>query len=198
MDGMRQSAANIGVLGIIWLMLISVGFFTLMKYEYTPGAPAQASFRWPKDSNMQLMKPASTLVMFVHPHCPCTRASIVELSRIMTRHKDKLSAYVVVLSPKVLPAGWEKTDIWCSAEGISGVTVLKDTDGQESRIFGSRTSGQTMVYNAQGELIHSGGITAARGQIGDNSAAQVLVASVERQPATPARTMVFGCSLLGR
>ncbi len=195
---MKQSAANIGVLGLVWLALISVGFLALMKYEYTPGTPATDSFSWPKDSNMQLMKSASTLVMFVHPHCPCTRASIVELSKIMTRHKDKLSAYVVILSPKTLPAGWEKTDIWLSAEGIPGVTVLKDTDGQEAKLFGSRTSGQTMVYNAQGELIHSGGITAARGQIGDNSAAQVLVASLERQRLRPAKTMVFGCSLLGR
>ncbi len=192
---MRESAANIGVLGLIWLALISAGFFALMKYEYTPGLSAVDSFSWPKDSNMRLMKPGSTLVMFVHPHCPCTRASIVELSKIMTRQKDKLAAYVVILSPKTLPAGWEKTDIWRSAEGISGVTVLKDTDGQEAKIFGSRTSGQTMVYNSEGELIHSGGITAARGQMGDNSAAQALIASVERQAVRPAKTMVFGCSL---
>lgn len=185
------------VLGLIWLALVGAGFFAVTKYEYTAGDAASDAFLWPKNSNMQLMKPA-TLVMFVHPHCPCTRASIAELMKIMTRHGDKVSGYVVFLSPSSFPAGWEKTDIWHSAKAIPGLRLIKDVNGQEARRFGSRTSGQTMVYNADGELVYSGGLTAARGQIGDNQAARALISSLNRHTAGPSKALVFGCSLLNR
>jgi len=193
---MRQIPVSILIGGLIWLGLVSGGFFALMRYEHTPGAKVLDAANWPGNSYLELKKSGATLVMFVHPRCPCSRASIAELQKIMTRNKDRVAAYALFLSPGSFPAGWEKTDIWQSARRIAGLTVIKDIDGNEAKKFGPQTSGHTMVYKSNGELIYSGGITAARGQMGDNMGAKALVMSLDNGSKTTTRSNVFGCSLV--
>jgi hypothetical protein len=49
--------------------------------------------------------------MFVHPRCPCTRASLGELSRIVARHPSDVDVHVVAIRPDGFPAGWEQGDL---------------------------------------------------------------------------------------
>jgi hypothetical protein len=57
----------------------------LWNYESTPGVAAATPGRWPADSRIKPDADRATLVMLAHPHCPCTRASIGELARLMTQ-----------------------------------------------------------------------------------------------------------------
>jgi hypothetical protein len=75
------------------------------------------------------------------------------------------------------------------------VTVVRDDDGRHAKQFGAATSGQTLLYDQDGALVFSGGITGARAHAGDNLGRQSLVALLNRQPAARTGTSVFGCPL---
>ena len=94
-----------------------------------------------------------------------------------------------------MPEGWEKSDLWNAAVALPDTTVVRDDDGREAERFGAVTSGQTLLYDAQGTLLFSGGITGARGHAGDNAGRASLVALLNRVPGAHSATDVFGCSL---
>jgi hypothetical protein len=99
------------------------------------------------------------------------------------------------MTPTSFAEGWENTDLWGTAAGIPGVTVVRDDDGREARRFGAETSGQTLLYDERGVLVFSGGITGARAHAGNNVGRQSLVALLNHEPAARSGTNVFGCSL---
>src|SRR5437899_593823 len=57
---------------ISWLLVISLGLWTLRDYENSPGTAA-APHQWPADSKIQPARDHLTLIILAHPHCPCTR-----------------------------------------------------------------------------------------------------------------------------
>jgi hypothetical protein len=138
------------------------------------------------------------LVMAIHPHCPCSRASIGELAILMAQSHRRLAAFVIFVAPPGLGESWTKSDLWSSAGLIPGVSRIIDRGGEAS-LFGAATSGQTMVYDRRGRLLFSGGITAARGHFGDNAGVSAIVALIET-PASArlAETAVYGCPLFAR
>ena len=185
----------------LWLFMISTGIGFLWNYESTPGVAAAAPDRWPADSRIKLAADRATLIMLAHPHCPCTRASIGELARLMTQAQGRVTAYVLFVKPPNFSTEWEKTDLWASAAAIPGVQVLGDDEGIEAGRFNAATSGQTMLYDPAGKLLFSGGITSARGHAGDNagrSAVVSLLTTDETDEAEQKETPVFGCPLFAR
>src|SRR5262245_43002504 len=156
------------VTGIVWACLISVGIFYLWQYENTPGVSREISSQWPSDTHIRRINSRPTLVMFAHPQCPCTRASIGELAKIMTRYQARLAAYVVFVQPPDFPDDLENGDIRQSAQAIPGVAVLLDKNNLEAKRFHATTSGHTFLFDPQGQLLFSGGITISRGHAGDN------------------------------
>jgi hypothetical protein len=58
------------------------------------------------------------------------------------------------------------------------------------------TSGQAFLYDAWGHLLFSGGITAARGHIGDNMGRRSVASLVSGKPSALTSTPVFGCPLI--
>jgi hypothetical protein len=180
---------------ILWLLAVGLGLSVLWGYENTPGVSADAPRRWPSDSSIELARDRDTLVMLVHPHCPCTRATIGELAALMAHTEGRLKAYVLFLKPAGLADGWEKTDLLQSAESIPGVTTIVDEDGREAERFHSATSGQTMLYDAEGRLLFTGGITGSRGHSGDNAGRSAVESLVRTGTAERAESFVFGCPL---
>jgi len=193
---MKRSAIVVAILIPLWVITIGVGIFVLMKYEFTPGIGGMPGAHWPSNTQIPLSIDRPTLVMFVHPQCPCTRASIIELGKLITNYKNRLKAYVLLFSPKSVPSGWDRTALRNSAQSIPGVIVLSDIDGIEASRFHSVTSGQTMIYNPHGQLLFSGGITAARGQEGDNPSLNSAKLALDIQSSKTRKTLVFGCSLI--
>jgi hypothetical protein len=192
---MKQGVVATVALGFMWLVATASGMSLIWDYEYSPGAPATAPDRWPTESRLARSPGRATLVMMAHPHCPCTRASVHELARVMARVKDRLTAHVVVVRPPDAPDGWEQTDLWRSAAEIPGVHVARDDDGVEMGRFGAMTSGQVVLYDASGRLLFAGGITASRGHEGDNAGRNAIVALLTGLDAVPRETPVFGCAL---
>ena len=75
------------------------------------------------------------------------------------------------------------------------VAVRVDPEGVEARRFGSQTSGQIMLYDADGQLLFSGGITAARGHSGDNAGRNAILSLLTSGSSEQRGTPVFGCPL---
>lgn len=180
-----------------WALMIGVGLGFLWSYENTPGPTAAPPSRWPSDSRIQLATDRATLIMLTHPHCPCTRASISELARLMAQAQGRVTAYALFLKPVDSSEDWEKTDLWQSAASIPGVTVVVDDDGVEAQRFHAATSGQTVLYDAEGHLLFSGGITGSRGHSGDNAGRSAIVSLLNIGEAERAETAAFGCPLFG-
>lgn len=186
------------IFGLIWVIVIGAGMRTLMSYESAPGTVGVVRPSWPKASKISPPNERAVLVMLAHPRCPCTDASMEELAKIMAHLQGKVRAYVLFLKPKGSSAAWEDTALRRSAAKISGVTVLSDVDGVEARNFGAETSGHTLLYDRNGSLLFSGGITQSRGHSGDNSGESAIISLVNNQRASRAKTFVFGCSLVDR
>jgi hypothetical protein len=178
-----------------WLSAVGAGLCLLWTYENTPSSAATATDHWPEESKIQPTAGLATLVMFAHPKCPCTRASIGELALIMARCRGKLKAHVLFLKPDDTENGWNKTDLWESAAAIPDVTAETDEGGEEARRFHSLTSGQALLYDANGRLLFSGGITGSRGHSGDNDGRSAIISFLRDGQAEQSVTSVFGCSL---
>ena len=179
----------------MWLACAVAGLWVLWSYENTPGDAASSARRWPTDATLARSTDRPTLVLLAHPQCTCTRASLAELAEVLGRTRNPPKTYVLFLKPSQFFTGWEQTDLWRIASSLPNVTVLRDDDGVEAGRFGAVTSGQTLLYDAGGELIFSGGITGARGHAGDNAGRRALIALLDRKELLRRATAVFGCSL---
>lgn len=177
-----------------WALAIGLGLALLWRYENASGASAAPPAQWPLKSSIPLAADRATLVMLAHPHCPCSRASIGELARLMAQAQDRVTAYVLFVKPKGSSDDWENTDLWQSAERIPGLTVVVD-DGAEAARFNAATSGQVVLYDAEGRLLFSGGITGSRGHSGDNAGRAAVVSLLNSGEAERAESSVFGCPL---
>lgn len=194
---LRKGRFILAVACVAWAAMTIGGLGVLWSYANQPGPATSPPSRWPSHSLIQPANDRATLVMSAHPHCPCTRASIGELALLMAQAKGRVTAYVLFVKPANSSTDWEKTDLWQSAASIPDVKVIVDDDGVESHRFHSLTSGQTALYDVDGNLIFSGGITASRGHSGDNAGRSAIVSLLNDGKAERTVTSVFGCPLYG-
>jgi len=193
--GQGTSAAGAAAVAI-WMTATVLGMWFVAKYEATPGGSGAAPAKFPGESKADGNLPR--LMMFAHPQCPCTRASLAEFAELLARHPGSCRAEVVVFRPEQVENDWERTSLWSQAEQIPGVAVRSDDDGALSRRFGAETSGHVVLYDAGGRLLFSGGITRARGHQGESTARRALSALLTGSAADGAQSApVFGCPLQG-
>lgn len=194
----KKNSLILTAAGGLWLLMVGAGVGTLWDYKSTAGVAVAAPGRWPAASRIKPAAGRATLVMSAHPHCPCTRASVGELARLMTQAQGRVTAYVLFVRPPGFPEGWEQTDLWASAAAIPGVTPLRDDGGVEAGLFHAATSSQTALYDTAGNLLFSGGITGARGHAGDNAGRAAVVSLLTAGEADRRDAPVFGCPLFDR
>jgi hypothetical protein len=195
MNNIRRHLGQVLLLSV-WVLLLGGGFWTLFVYSNTPGESAQAPQQYPADTRLDRDPNLPTLLIFGHPQCPCSKASVGELERLMPHLKGKVRTYVVFVKPKSQTENWAKEDLWKKAQSIPDVRTVLDEGGVEAGRFGAKTSGQTFLYDKIGNLVFRGGITASRGHMGDNLGRDSILAFIETGKTTIATTSVFGCSLV--
>ena len=191
---MRRPAA-IWALAALWCLVVATGMGWLWKYAATPGQATDPPPQWPSSSAVPRTAGKATLVMLVHPLCSCSAASLGELELLMARVHDRTTAHVLFVRPHAAPDGWDATSLWQRAARIPGVTVSWDDAAAEAHAFGAMTSGHTVVYDAMGRLLFHGGITGARGHMGDNLGRARIAALLTRGDADRHDSSVYGCSL---
>jgi hypothetical protein len=187
--------APITALIALWTVGLGVGGGVLFAYKYSPGEAASVGRTFPGDSALRLDPALPTLILFAHPKCTCTRASLTELAALLELLHDQLAARVVFMQPGDTDGDWAETDTWRQANRLAGVTVSIDRDGREAQRFAARTSGQTLLYAPDGAQLFAGGITGSRGHVGDNAGRQRLTALVLKREVDRHTAPVFGCAL---
>lgn len=180
--------------GCGWFGAVGASLGALASYTYTPGAPAaEAPERWPEASALPRDPERATLLLFAHPGCPCSRASLTELAALLREVGPAVQATVVFMH--VAAGALEKaSSLRIQAAEIPGVRVFDDAQGTEARRFDARTSGQTLLYDRSGARLFAGGLTMARGHVGKSIGhAQIIALLAGAQTSGTAK--VFGCSL---
>lgn len=182
-----------GAVGISWRMILDYG----LKGEQV--RPEATSLQWPSDTSLAIAPSRPTVLFFVHPKCPCTRASLAELERLwvlrdaVANHSPQL--IVVVTVPPGASSDWLTTRTVERASNLSGATLAIDPEGREAQRFGASTSGTVMWFDAAGECRYAGGLTASRGHEGDNlgraSLERLLCGATKPVGSIPA----LGCKL---
>jgi hypothetical protein len=178
-----------------WVGLVGVGFRALILHESTAGAQSLAPQRWPDALDTARDSSRATLVIVLHASCPCSRATVAELGRLMARvTPDRLTARVLFVVPTGMHEDPRDSALWSQVAIIPGVSASVDPGGRAARQFGALTSGQAILFDAAGKRIFQGGITASRAHEGDNQGRAAIEALVANEPA-PGRTDVYGCAL---
>lgn len=192
---MKQYLLFGGAFGL-WAVAVLFGFTVLTSYEFGAGAPARAPQIWPADASITPAPAQGTLLVFAHPRCPCTRATMRELEQLLRRASRTVATTVLFVQPEGYDAAWvQEAALWRLAERIPGVTPQLDVQAAEARRFGAITSGQVLFYDTTRALQFSGGITASRGHEGDNIGRRAVIDLIGgRSPKHPFPP-VFGCAL---
>jgi hypothetical protein len=180
----------------LWLFAIGTGIVFILNYENASGAAGSTPEHWVSGTSIPLDPKHDTLIMFAHPRCPCTVASVDELNRLLARCDGNISTHVFFFRPKGSPEDWTHTHLRQNVAAIPGVTVQDDVDDVLAQKFGAETSGYVLLYNPQGELLFRGGITGSRGHEGDNAGESSIALLVAGQNASVTQTPVYGCSLV--
>lgn len=180
-----------------WAALVLIGFGYLHTYGARAGELADGPQTW-RDGTLEGVAGRPRVLLFAHPRCSCTRASIAELTHVVEAHA--LRATVVFWQPERADAEWRSSPTIDMVQQHPLLDAAWDPGGKVCRSFDAATSGQCLVYDANGRLRFSGGITAGRGHEGANEGRQTVdrLLSESGDPPTGVHTFpVFGCRLEG-
>jgi hypothetical protein len=176
-----------------------------VAYGTTTAQPAASAFANPAPvvNGITTLSEQPTLYLFMHPRCPCTRATIAQLQRVLTAsglEKTKLPEVVVVAtipsSAAENDSDWLESDTLRLASELPNATVQYDAGGVKARSFGAQASGSVALYAADGRMLFAGGVTISRGHEGDCLGAEQLLQQI-RNPneQVPVTAPALGCRL---
>jgi hypothetical protein len=167
----------------------------LWDYQQTPGEPAADPRVWPASSKLTPPVDRALLLQFIHPRCPCSKATLTELKGLLARINNAPEVHLLFIQPRDVEEDWARSSNWELAHEIPDAQISIDRDGEEARRFGVQTSGQTLIYGSNGALLFSGGLTLARGEIGESPGGIRAQAVLEGADPDSRQSAVFGCGL---
>lgn len=182
------------IMAAVWGIALAAGFGCLVRYSQQEGDRGVPPLTWPESHNLSAPVDRAKLLLFAHPHCPCTRASIRQLERVLTASRQKLDFDVILIGNSSVAADWRETPIAIAASALDRANVRFD-GGELARVFHVRTSGHILLYDSRGVLKFSGGVNSFRGHEGDSQGAGSLVALLRNTSEDLATSPVFGCPL---
>ncbi|MBI1861862.1 MAG: RedB protein [Deltaproteobacteria bacterium] len=179
---------------VVWIAGMAVGQIWLRKYALTAGPTERAAASWPKHSQLERAE-GFTAILFLHPKCPCSQASLLELDKFMTHAPRSTKAYAVFARPSAWAEKDVKGSLWKQATAFPRVVPVIDEKKREAAQFGALTSGHFFLYRPDGVLAFQGGITGSRGDVSDNPGLSSALALVNHGRVELRETRVFGCAL---
>lgn len=179
---------------VVWIGLIALGAKILLNYDFKSGPQSSSIKHFPKKSKLKLDPKLETILIFVHPNCPCSSASLEELNRLITNSQGKLKTIIIFIKPDGSDDKWLDTALWNKAKSMKVETYI-DQGNREAKIFQTKTSGEVFLFNPKGDLLFHGGITASRGHEGDNQGEESIDHYLKDERLTVTKSPVFGCQL---
>jgi len=193
----RPSRSTI-VVAAIWFLLVAIGAVAMTARSTAPGQgdPARSvPTTWPEESLIPRSNSTTSVMLFVHPHCVCTRATLAELERALSFGAATIDVRVLFLRPAGVPNDWHLGTLWDTVSSNPNTVPIVDDGGDEARRFGITTSGHLLAYDIDGRLLFHGGITPSRGHHGGSYGRSSLIALINGKPIERPTTPVHGCPL---
>lgn len=191
-----QWSASVILIG--WVVAISVVWWNMTAYSFQIDGEASPLDAWPDESQLSMAEDRPTVLLFLHPRCPCSVASLTELERAIAETPADRQPRLLVLAtvPAQHDAPWTESNNIRHSQQLPNVKVVIDVGGRESHKFGVASSGHVMAFAPTGELLFSGGVTQSRGHEGNNVGRASLVRALAKNEAqTALQIPVFGCRL---
>ncbi|RKH12253.1 RedB protein [Corallococcus sp. CA053C] len=179
----------------LWVVASALGSGWVWSHANAAGAGATPPSRLPAALAPLRGPGVWSLLVFLHPQCACSRATLAELAKLTEHAGARLATRVFVWAPREAPPGFVQSELWTRARDLPGVEVVLDVDGQAAREVGARTSGQVVLFAPDGVERFSGGITPARGHEGDSTGSLAIRALVDAEAPRASASPVFGCAL---
>ena len=182
----EKNHSRISILMLIWLVLCVTGFVALAAYSTDAGEQA------PAPNKIEVAKPK--LMMFIHPKCTCTRASVVELHKLVDGVDTDVDIIAYFVEYNSLENTLEESEHWKKLARHDEIIRKRDPEGTKASKYGALTSGHCVLYDANGKLIYQGGITPSRGHEGKSPGQAKILNHLNRTGNTEySREAVFGC-----
>jgi hypothetical protein len=189
------------ILGIAaWLGVIGTGLGLLADYATKPGMVGQVANTWPDNQSVSLSDDSHTIVLAVHPRCPCTRSTIDELEAVLANTQATPKVLALIFEP--LPGetadpeeDFARTSITKRLRRLPNIECIPDPGSETAQRFGAMTSGHTLVYAPDGSLSFSGGLTPTRAHTGPNTGSFALKDILNGNQPIAKQAPVFGCPL---
>lgn len=196
MSRRHMQTVVISLAAAAWVVGVVAGAGALWRHQSTPGPVAAPPASWPDEvDGLSAPTGAPALLLFAHPRCPCTRASIEETARILAGAGGGVDVRFVFRVPERADASWTDGDSWRRASAIPGAATISDPGGVLHAVFGVTTSGHALLYDAGGSLLFSGGVTGSRGHEGANPGRSAIAALLRGEAPAVRETPVYGCPL---
>lgn len=165
-----------------------------IKYDTTPSKGIDPTSEWPAHSLISRSNGWS-LVVALHPKCPCSRATVAELERLLANCDKKLNAVLLFDHPEQFGSEWVHSELWNYAAHIPQTTLIDDMNGRETDLFHATVSGETFLYDPHGRLAFHGGLTESRGHEGDNWEENAILQLVRGAKVPVHQGPIFGCTI---
>lgn len=179
-----------------WLIAAGLGLAALHAYESSAGPSGSTPGDWPAGSSVRRAEGRPTVVVAVHPRCPCTRASLATLGGVVRRDGGRAAVRMLIYRPSGSSPGWGGDRARRAAESVPGAEPVDDPGGAEAARFGLETSGAAAAFDALGRLRFVGGLNPGRGVSGESAGAASLAAVLEGgRPSAPS-CEAFGCPIV--
>ncbi|MEM6690639.1 MAG: hypothetical protein AAF664_14485 [Planctomycetota bacterium] len=168
----------------VWALVVASGMTWINRYGTTPGVTGDTPVMWPEEIPWVDQEQRAGLLMFAHPRCPCTRASLNELQRITDR--AGIQADVIFWQPKNTQdeTDWSDTSLIRQAKSLSNLRVHLDHGGRMTDRFDARTSGLCLVFEEYHGLLFRGGVTSSRGHEGVSDSHSLILKALAN-PSSP-------------
>lgn len=183
---------------LAWVTAVGIGMQRMWDYETAAGPALPSPHRWPGSALVLPQPGKATLIMFVHPRCTCTPASLQEMQAVVALTTTPVTSWVLLLKPQGIDGEWSTGAVAEVVRRIPNARLLPDKDGIEAARFGAETSGHVVLYDAAGQLRFSGGVTERRGIAGDNQARRAVLAALNGTANGFEERAVLGCGLRDR
>ena len=126
---------------------------------------------------------------------------MANLERAFCAPQRRCPIVAFVYAPQDHAAGWSDTDLVDRLATLPGLSMVVDPGGAAAAGLGMSTSGHVVLYDRDGRLAFTGGVTPSRGEEGDCLALDALIDALAPgdKPAAAqsgaVSASVFGCPL---
>ncbi len=178
----------------VWCIAVASGFALLSLYSQRSSPESQPPRVWPEHVLLECPSGVAKLLVFIHPKCPCTSATLSELDRLIAEVGTGLQVVFLVDCPEDLRDDWMYSESTSRCRSMPQSSTVVDYDGKLAREFHATTSGFCLLYMDR-KLCFQGGLTTERGHEGESLARVAIRQLLSNGQGKNYRAPVFGCPL---